>query len=182
MTKQVDLPCFLRRGDCCRVLLPPNLHPTIIIHSYARLTQESRFFRPSKSFSTTRAVSADRHVFPRPHLRVRGAFSLSTNTSPSIYSTLYVTPRSALLSSYFVLSSMEYQLRRVSLRSHPRRPSKRLPRFLVCRDFCTRRPSVRLTCITGGKGAVIKAQVLAGGRGKGRFSNGLQGGVHVVKT
>jgi succinyl-CoA synthetase beta subunit len=27
---------------------------------------------------------------------------------------------------------------------------------------------------------VIKAQVLAGGRGKGRFDNGFQGGVHVV--
>jgi succinyl-CoA synthetase beta subunit len=36
--------------------------------------------------------------------------------------------------------------------------------------------------LVGGKGAVIKAQVLAGGRGKGKFSNGLQGGVHVVKT
>jgi len=27
---------------------------------------------------------------------------------------------------------------------------------------------------------VIKAQVLAGGRGKGKFDNGLQGGVHMV--
>ena len=36
--------------------------------------------------------------------------------------------------------------------------------------------------IAGEKGAVIKAQVLAGGRGKGQFSNGLQGGVHVVRT
>jgi len=36
--------------------------------------------------------------------------------------------------------------------------------------------------VSGQKGAVIKAQVLAGGRGKGKFSNGLQGGVHVVKT
>ena len=36
--------------------------------------------------------------------------------------------------------------------------------------------------VAGEKGAVIKAQVLAGGRGKGKFSNGLQGGVHVVKT
>ncbi|KAI0307551.1 succinate-CoA ligase [Multifurca ochricompacta] len=35
--------------------------------------------------------------------------------------------------------------------------------------------------VSAGKGAVIKAQVLAGGRGKGKFSNGLQGGVHVVK-
>lgn len=32
-----------------------------------------------------------------------------------------------------------------------------------------------------GKPIVIKAQVLAGGRGKGRFDNGLQGGVHLVK-
>jgi succinyl-CoA synthetase beta subunit len=29
---------------------------------------------------------------------------------------------------------------------------------------------------------VVKAQVHAGGRGKGTFANGLQGGVHVVKT
>lgn len=27
---------------------------------------------------------------------------------------------------------------------------------------------------------VIKAQVLAGGRGKGKFDNGLQGGVHLI--
>ncbi|GJE87761.1 succinate--CoA ligase subunit beta [Phanerochaete sordida] len=31
-------------------------------------------------------------------------------------------------------------------------------------------------------GSVIKAQVLAGGRGKGKFDNGLQGGVHVVQN
>lgn len=34
----------------------------------------------------------------------------------------------------------------------------------------------------GGKPVVVKAQVLAGGRGKGHFDNGLQGGVHLVKT
>lgn len=33
----------------------------------------------------------------------------------------------------------------------------------------------------GGKGMVIKAQVLAGGRGKGHFDSGLQGGVHMIK-
>ncbi|KAL9940879.1 hypothetical protein V8E36_000367 [Tilletia maclaganii] len=31
-------------------------------------------------------------------------------------------------------------------------------------------------------GLVIKAQVLAGGRGKGHFDSGLQGGVHLIKT
>ncbi|WFD34240.1 hypothetical protein MCUN1_001077 [Malassezia cuniculi] len=34
----------------------------------------------------------------------------------------------------------------------------------------------------GGKPVVIKAQVLAGGRGKGHFDNGLQGGVHLINT
>ena len=34
----------------------------------------------------------------------------------------------------------------------------------------------------GGKDYVVKAQVLAGGRGKGRFDSGLQGGVHIVFT
>ncbi|VDL75064.1 unnamed protein product [Nippostrongylus brasiliensis] len=34
----------------------------------------------------------------------------------------------------------------------------------------------------GGKDYVIKAQVLAGGRGKGRFDSGLQGGVQIVFT
>ncbi|CAI4233255.1 unnamed protein product [Auanema sp. JU1783] len=34
----------------------------------------------------------------------------------------------------------------------------------------------------GGKDYVIKAQVLAGGRGKGKFDSGLQGGVQIVFT
>lgn len=38
------------------------------------------------------------------------------------------------------------------------------------------------TTIAGGKDYVVKAQVLAGGRGKGRFDSGLQGGVHIVFT
>lgn len=33
-----------------------------------------------------------------------------------------------------------------------------------------------------GKSAVIKAQVLAGGRGRGHFTSGLQGGVKVVNS
>lgn len=28
---------------------------------------------------------------------------------------------------------------------------------------------------------VVKAQILAGGRGKGHFNNGFKGGVHVTK-
>lgn len=34
--------------------------------------------------------------------------------------------------------------------------------------------------IAGGDDMVIKAQVLAGGRGKGTFDNGLKGGVRVI--
>lgn len=34
--------------------------------------------------------------------------------------------------------------------------------------------------VAGGEDAVIKAQVLAGGRGKGTFDNGFKGGVRVV--
>jgi succinyl-CoA synthetase beta subunit len=34
----------------------------------------------------------------------------------------------------------------------------------------------------GGEGLVIKAQVHAGGRGKGHFKNGFQGGVHLIPT
>ena len=34
----------------------------------------------------------------------------------------------------------------------------------------------------GGSGLVIKAQVHAGGRGKGHFKNGFQGGVHLIDT
>jgi succinyl-CoA synthetase beta subunit len=34
--------------------------------------------------------------------------------------------------------------------------------------------------VLGGEDMVIKAQVLAGGRGKGSFENGLKGGVRVI--
>ena len=36
--------------------------------------------------------------------------------------------------------------------------------------------------ITGGTHLVVKAQIHAGGRGKGTFKNGFKGGVHLVKT
>ena len=35
-------------------------------------------------------------------------------------------------------------------------------------------------CFSGSKDSVIKAQVLAGGRGKGHFESGLQGGVKLA--
>jgi hypothetical protein len=37
-----------------------------------------------------------------------------------------------------------------------------------------------LIIFPGGDDMVIKAQVLAGGRGKGTFENGLKGGVRVI--
>lgn len=35
-------------------------------------------------------------------------------------------------------------------------------------------------CVSGSKDLVVKAQVLAGGRGKGTFEGGLKGGVRIV--
>lgn len=57
--------------------------------------------------------------------------------------------------------------------------------FEVAKNFGTINASPTplhlLNVTTGSKnGLVIKAQVLAGGRGKGHFDNGLQGGVHMV--
>ena len=40
--------------------------------------------------------------------------------------------------------------------------------------------SNRSTFLLGSKDVVIKAQVLAGGRGKGTFESGLKGGVKIV--
>ena len=37
------------------------------------------------------------------------------------------------------------------------------------------------TSLLGVEEVVVKAQILAGGRGKGTFSSGLQGGVKVTK-
>jgi succinyl-CoA synthetase beta subunit len=39
-----------------------------------------------------------------------------------------------------------------------------------------------IQCPTEAKELVVKAQILAGGRGKGTFSNGFAGGVHLCKT
>lgn len=39
---------------------------------------------------------------------------------------------------------------------------------------------IRSIFLLGSKDVVIKAQVLAGGRGKGTFSSGLKGGVKIV--
>lgn len=36
-------------------------------------------------------------------------------------------------------------------------------------------------CLTEAKEIVLKAQILAGGRGKGTFNSGLKGGVHLTK-
>ena len=54
----------------------------------------------------------------------------------------------------------------------------------ICTDFsfpATYTHAHKHTHMNAGDGdVVVKAQVLAGGRGKGRFSNGFQGGVHMA--
>ena len=42
--------------------------------------------------------------------------------------------------------------------------------------------AVVLNFITDSQDVVIKAQVLAGGRGKGFFGNGFKGGVHICNS
>ena len=76
--------------------------------------------------------------------------------------------------------SMAFRHQKASPRRHRRRLSKppnnsvrhvpQIPKLSL-----TVRPTLLAT-----SGSVIKAQVLAGGRGKGRFDTGLQGGVHKV--
>jgi len=48
--------------------------------------------------------------------------------------------------------------------------------YNFCKNFC----HCYLGKTTGTKDVVIKAQVLAGGRGKGHFDSGLKGGVKIV--
>lgn len=56
----------------------------------------------------------------------------------------------------------------------PRSGASPCSRCAVCR-----RPTPAIACALQ---VVIKSQVLAGGRGLGKFTNGLQGGVHIAKT
>lgn len=42
--------------------------------------------------------------------------------------------------------------------------------------------AVKAAATIGDEEVVIKSQILAGGRGLGKFTNGLQGGVHIIKT
>jgi hypothetical protein len=54
------------------------------------------------------------------------------------------------------------------------------------RTLVSRQQGRSALCLTvstvGTDKLVIKAQVLAGGRGKGKFDTGLQGGVHMIGT
>ena len=74
---------------------------------------------------------------------------------------------------------MESLPQKASPQNHPKR-HLRSPKVLV-RAMLSQRRKLGDHCI-GGRELVIKAQVLAGGRGKGKFDNGFQGGVHKVNT
>ena len=56
---------------------------------------------------------------------------------------------------------------------------RKSPKSLVCTCAILSGVGSSTRCI-GGDDMVIKAQVLAGGRGKGTFDNGLKGGVRVI--
>ena len=48
--------------------------------------------------------------------------------------------------------------------------------------YCCIAQAVEAAAKIGDDEVVIKSQILAGGRGLGSFTNGLKGGVHVIKT
>ena len=59
---------------------------------------------------------------------------------------------------------------------------KPLGSLVLCFVVLQQTSTFILYSCAGKGGSVIKAQVLAGGRGKGKFDNGLQGGVHKVES
>jgi Succinyl-CoA synthetase, beta subunit len=73
-------------------------------------------------------------------------------------------------------------LHRRALRRNRRRRHSTWPRTLVQRYPIGTRLNLNFLYIIGHSRLVIKAQVLAGGRGKGKFDSGFQGGVHTVDT
>ena len=78
--------------------------------------------------------------------------------------------------TYFHSMALAYQRARLH-----GQPLKR--RLLLSRLVCKTRFAYILFMaddLPGGDDMVIKAQVLAGGRGKGTFDNGLKGGVRVI--
>lgn len=83
-----------------------------------------------------------------------------------------------LFSPHIGTCSMGFLHQRASLPSHRRRHLTW--RRTLVRQNIRRDKGILLTCNTGSDKLVIKAQVLAGGRGKGKFDNGFQGGVHMV--
>ena len=160
---------------------------TVIHFCYAYLPQESGFFRPSKPFSNPHR--AHKPLTDPPPLQAVSAgqrrfLSIHEYQSVNLLNSVCAPPpllphRSPLTLRILVRGpNSERDCRKVAQGGN----RSFQPGFRSVGAFRTSRPSIRLTYITGAKGAVIKAQVLAGGRGKGKFSNGLQGGVHVVKT
>ena len=69
--------------------------------------------------------------------------------------------------------------------AHPRRPNvfSKTSKAYHVRELCSQLDAASHPVIPNAQTAlVIKAQVLSGGRGPGRFKNGFQGGVHTVQT
>jgi len=75
---------------------------------------------------------------------------------------------------------MVYQRQRVLLPKHPKRLSMPPTTLVASKTHDLLLYSPNFPAIGTNK-LVIKAQVLAGGRGKGKFNTGLQGGVQMVE-
>ncbi|KAH7024793.1 beta subunit of gdp-forming succinate-CoA ligase [Microdochium trichocladiopsis] len=95
----------------------------------------------------------------------------------------WTIPRRLLSSNPAKLPHVTRQVRRLSLYEYQSKDLLKEYGVPVQRAKVATTPSEVASIIRELDGTcVIKAQILKGGRGKGRFDNGLQGGVHLVKT
>lgn len=77
--------------------------------------------------------------------------------------------------------SLQKQIRSLSIHEHSSMSLLKKYGVVVARGSVARTPQEALKIATELGPCVIKAQVLAGGRGKGHFTSGLQGGVQFPK-
>jgi len=91
------------------------------------------------------------------------------------------------LSPALFTPTVDTQLRRLNVHEHVgmeifQRFGVNVPRSVVVSNLANVKSAYATLFPSGDGDVVVKAQVLAGGRGKGRFSNGFQGGVHMADS
>ena len=113
----------------------------------------------------------------RSNFEQKRFLSIHEYLSASLLKTVWLTIHKALL-AWLMIDSMTLGFREEKLLA-PRRRQRLLRKRLVGLQKPKKHWIMVLRPI-GGDDMVIKAQVLAGGRGKGTFDNGWKGGVRVI--